>query len=132
VVQQDLPAATDVAEENADLTVIDLAEAAAVLALDATGVLPLFGKAGAIAGEDGGGVGPNFRDVPGQAIEQGAVLPGGRADEVLQDLATDAEEVSDGLAGLARQGGELALEDEAGVGALLLSLEEGEVALEKG
>jgi hypothetical protein len=62
----------------------------------------------------------------------GLVIPGPRADESLKGLEGDAGLVGDRLGGLEIQAGELALEDEGGVGALLGASEQGEVAWQEG
>ena len=102
-----------------------------MLAFDTAGVRALLGEVRAVADEHPIGFGPGLDDVLTQSVEQRAVLPGGDTDEVLQAFARDAEEVGDGFAGLARQGGQFALEDQLGVAALLLALEERQVTAEE-
>ena len=122
VIEQGVAVPADIAEEDADLAVVDLAEPAAPLPLDATGVLALLGEAGAVTDENALGIPPDLDDMLPQTVQHRPVLPGGGADEVLQVLAANVGEVGDGLAGLAGEVGEFALEDELSVEALLAAL----------
>ena len=91
----------------------------------------VLGEAGAVTCEDTLGITPDFAGMMAKTVEHNPILPGGDADEVLQILVANVQGMSDGLAGLAGEVGEFALEDELSVEALLAALEEGEVTLQE-
>ena len=101
VVQRGMAAPAGVEEEDADLAVIDLAQPAAPLPIDAAGFDPLLGETAGVDDEDGAAVAPLGADVAAEFGQQGVVIPGTVADEFLDGPAVDAGVVGDGLGGLA-------------------------------
>ena len=91
----------DVAEVDADLTVLDLAQAAAPLALDADGLLALLDEGGGVEDEDAVGLSQALADLAGEFGDEGLVVPGGLADELLEPLALAVVKVGDALGVLA-------------------------------
>ena len=110
---------------------LDLAQPAAILALDAAGVIALLGEGRTITEEDAVGVIPDLADMLAEFGQDALIVPGRYTDEVLEDLATHAHMVSNGLTGLAGQRGQFALEDVLRVGPLLAPLEQRPVPLQK-
>jgi len=131
-VQEGFAVPRGVGEEDADLAVIDFAQAATPLAVDATGVGPLLGKAGGVEDEDTLAVGQLRGDMAAEFVEQGTILPAAGTDEELQGAEFLAGLGGDGFGGLALQGGELALQHSEGMAALLAAVEEGQVTLSEG
>src|SRR5262249_3438860 len=117
-IDQGVLLAADVAEVEADLAVVDLAEPAAPLPLDADGFRPLLGEGGGVEDQDAVGLTPFGADLPHQFGEAGLVVPGGLDDELLQALAFAVVEVGDGLHVLALQVGNQALDVVLGVALL--------------
>jgi hypothetical protein len=91
----------DVAEGEADLAVLDLAQPAAPLPFDAAGGLALLGEATAVQDRHGVKIGERLGDVAAQLGQDGVVVPGPGPDEVLDRLAGAVGEVGDRLGGLA-------------------------------
>ena len=84
--RREMPLGADVVERDGDLAVGLLAQLAAVLMLDADGVLPLLGEAGIVDDEDplGAGEGPGHQRAI--AMEDPLFVPGALIDELLQGL----------------------------------------------
>lgn len=120
--------AVQLGQEDTDLAVIDLAQPAAPLPGHAAGRRALLGKPRPVQDEDPLVVAQFLGDVAPQFAPDGVVVPPAGADEQLQGPPFEAGLGGDGLGGLALEASELALEDDAGVLALLLAVEEGEVA----
>lgn len=120
-----------VGQEDAELAVVDLAQAAAPLAGHAAAVAPLLGEAGRVDDDYAVGLGQLRADVPAQLGHDGLVIPGPTADEVLEVLARDAGLPGDRLGALAFQAAEQATDEGRGVPALLLPVEPGQVALQE-
>src|SRR5215813_13228600 len=97
--------ATDVAHEDADLTVVDFAAVPAPLALDPDRVRAALREAAGIKGDDAIGFAQLLDDLSDQYRDQRAMIPGHRANEVLDDLSLDIDEGGDGLGILARHVG---------------------------
>ena len=97
VVEQGVTVAAGIAEKDTNLTVIDLAKPAAILAFDAAGMIPFLGEARAITEEDAVGVVPDLGYLLADLSEDELIVPGRDAKEVLKDFATHAKMVSDGL-----------------------------------
>ncbi len=127
-IEQGLAARAGVGQEDAHLTVVELAQTATPLAGDPAGLLPLLGEGGTV--QDEGRVGmPQFRaDVAAQLLPDGAVVPAAGADEELQGSALLARLGGDGFGGLALQAGELAAQQGEGMRALFVAGEAREVA----
>src|SRR5262249_49133918 len=120
-----------VGQEDAGLAVLLLTQSATPLALDAAGVLPLLGEGAGIDDQDGAGVGQGLADVAAHLSHNGVVVPLATADEVLHGLTRAAGLGGDGLAGLALQAAEAVFEDDGGQLALLVAVEQGQVALQE-
>jgi hypothetical protein len=131
VIEQGVTEPTSITEEDTDLTVIDLAKSATILTLDAAGVSAFLGEAGTIADENAVGVIPDFTDMQTKFAEDGGIAPGGDAEEVLKDFASDANLVSNWLCGFARQRREFPLEELLRVTALLGALEQWQIPLQE-
>ena len=96
-VDQGVVVAADVGEVDADLAVVDLAQAAAPLALDADRSSALLGEGRWVEDEDAVGTAQLLTHLPGQLREPGVVVPGRLADKLLQRLAFLVVEVGDGF-----------------------------------
>jgi len=127
-----MPVGADIVERDGDLAVGRLAQLAAVLVLDADGVLPLLGEAGIVDDEEplGAGQGPGHHRAI--AMEDLLIVPGTLIDELLQGLVgiADREEfgrewdpADHGLDALAIAVLEQAAEIDAAPGALRLVAE---------
>src|SRR5262249_6246908 len=112
--EQGLAVAADVGQEDAHLTVLDLAQAAAPLAGDAARRGPLLGETRAIDDENGVGVADLLLDVAPQLGQDVVVTPAAGADEQLEGPAVEGGGGGDGVGGLALEGGELAAEEDQG------------------
>jgi hypothetical protein len=97
----------DVAEEDADLAIVDLAEAAAPWPLDADGRLPFRGESRGIEDEHRVGAAQRRGDLAVQFVHRRHVVPRGGAEEVLQGLAVEVKALGDGLGILVLEAGEV-------------------------
>jgi hypothetical protein len=86
---------------------------------------------GGIQHEHAVGVAQCSADVATQFGQDGLIVPAAGTDEVLQGPSFVADIDGNGLGGLALQAGELALENDLRMLALLVAIEEGQVALDK-
>src|SRR3954452_5739008 len=76
----------DVVDADGDLTVGLLAQGAAILPLDADGMLALLGEAGVVEDEDPLGAGEGLGQVLSIAPGESLVVPGALVDELLEGL----------------------------------------------
>ena len=118
-IHQGVLAAGGVTEVDADLAVVDLAQAATPLPLHAHRRGPLLGKGGGVEDQHRVGLRQFGPHLPSQLGQQGTVVPVGLADELLQALALAVMQVGARLGILAGQVGEQALDIVAGIGTLL-------------
>ena len=109
----------DVAEEDADLAVLDLSEPAAPLALHAHRGGPLLGEGRGVEHEHGVGPADRAGEMAGQFRDQRVMIPVDLADEPLDDLAIEVVAVGDRLGVLALDVGEQPGEIGPGMGAAL-------------
>src|SRR5215813_1688067 len=115
--------ARDVSHEDAHLAVIDFASVAAPLAFHAHRMPAPLREAAGIKGDDAIGFSQLLDHLPNQHTNQRAMIPGGSADELLQDQALDIDQRCDVLSILAWQVGQQPLEVEVHVALAGLSLE---------
>ena len=92
---------TDVAHEDADLAVVDLAPVATPLALDPDRVRAAFGETARIEDDDAIGLAQAIGHLSDQHLDQRAMVPWRGADEFLDDLSFDIDERRDVLGVLA-------------------------------
>src|SRR5262245_46833828 len=85
----------DVPHEDADLAVVHLAPVATPLALDPHRMRPALGETTGIEGDDPSGFAQPLGHLSDSHSHQGTMIPGHRADEVLDDLALDLDEGAD-------------------------------------
>jgi hypothetical protein len=111
-VEQDMVVVRDVAHEDADLAVVNLAPVAAPLPLYSHRMRPALGEAAGIEGDDAIGLPQLIGRLSDQHCDQRAVVPRGRTDEVLQDLSLDIDQGGDRLGILTVHVGQQALEVE--------------------
>ena len=130
-IQRGMAAGGGIQQEDADLAVVLLAQAAAPLTLDAAGVAALLGKGAGIDNQDGGRVSQFLLGVASQLSQEGVVVPLACADEVLHGLARSASLESDGFAGLALQAAETPSNHDGGQLALFVAIEQRQVALQE-
>ena len=123
-IDQGVVAAADVGEVDADLAVVDLAQAAAPLPLHADRGGALLGEGRRVEDEDPVGATQLLAHLAGQFGEPGVVVPGGLADELLQRLAVLVVQVGDGLDVLVLQAGDQARDIVAGMLGLFAALEQ--------
>src|SRR5262249_24509929 len=130
-VDQGVPLTGAVAEVDADLAALEFAQPAAPLPLHADGLLALLGEGG--GGEDphAARLAEALPDLAGQLGDEGAVVPAGLSDELLQALALAVVKVGDGLSVLALEVGEQAADVVVGVGALLAAAQRADKGLEE-
>src|SRR4051812_21081661 len=76
----------DVVHRRGDLAVGLLPQGAAILPLDADGMLALLGKAGVVEDEDPFGTGEGLGQVLAIALGEPLVVPGTLVDELLESL----------------------------------------------
>ena len=81
-----MPLGADVVDRDGDLAVGLLAQLAAVLMLDADGVLALLGEAGIVDDEDPLGTGEGLSHHGAVAMEDPLFVPGALVDELLHGL----------------------------------------------
>src|SRR5260370_20100172 len=124
VVDQGLAPRRDIGEKDTDLAIIDFAETATPLAGDATGLLALLGEGRGVEHEHAVGVAQFGGDVAAQFGQDGVIGPAAGANEMLQGASFQPDIDGDGLGGLALQTGELALEEDLGMLALPVAIEE--------
>src|SRR5262249_31989123 len=122
-IDQGVLAAADVGQVDADLAVVDLAQAAAPLPLHPDRGTPLLGEGRRVEDQHAVGAAQLLADLASQLGEPGLVGPRGLADELLQRLAFLVVQVGDGLDVLVLQRGDQAGDVVAGVGCLLAPLE---------
>jgi hypothetical protein len=99
--------------------------------LHAHGLGSLLGEGRGIEDQHGIGLAQVDGDLACQFVQQGAVVPGRLADELLQCLAFLVVQVGDGLGVFIGQVGEQSLEVVMGVAALLVALQGGDEGLEE-
>jgi hypothetical protein len=105
----------DVPHEDADLAVVDLAPVATPPALHPDRMRAPLREAAGIKGDEAIGLPQRLDYLPHQHTPQGAMIPGGSADELLQDVALDINQRCDVLGILAWQVGQPPLEGEVHV-----------------
>jgi hypothetical protein len=115
--------ARDVPHEDADLAVVDLAPVATPLALHPDRMRAPLGEAAGIKGNDALGFPQPIDHLPHQHTNQRAMIPGGGADELLQNQALDVNQRCDVLGILAWQVGQQPLEIEVHVALAGLGLQ---------
>src|SRR3954451_1184680 len=120
-----------VGEEDADLTVLDLAQSSAPLARDPTTLGPLLGERAGIEDQDGVVLPQDPADMAPQLAQDRVVVPSAGADEELDVLVGDAGADGDRFGGLALQAADEAPNDQGGVLALFLAIEAGKVTTEE-
>jgi hypothetical protein len=76
----------DVVDRRGDLAIGLLPQGAAILPLDADGMLPLLGEAGVVEDEDPFGAGEGSSQVLAIAPDEHFVVPGALVDELLEGL----------------------------------------------
>src|SRR5262245_6680748 len=91
----------DVPHVDPDLAIVDLPPVAAPLALDTHRVRAPFGETAGIKSDDAIRLPQPLDHLSDQHLDQGPVIPGRRADEVLDDLALDIDQGRDRLSILA-------------------------------
>jgi hypothetical protein len=123
---------TGVSEEDADLAVIDFAEATTPLTGHAARLGAFLGEAGGVEDEGGLGVADLFANVAAEFGGDGRIVPLGGADEELEGTAGEAGVDGNGLSGFTLEGGEFAAKEDEGVVAVFTARKEREVALGKG
>src|SRR5262249_2274816 len=84
--RREMPLGADIVERDGDLAVGLLAQLAAVLMLDADGVLALLGEAGVVDDEDPLRAGERPAQDGAIAVEDRLFVPGALIDELLQGL----------------------------------------------
>jgi hypothetical protein len=104
--------ARDVPHEDADLAVVNLAPVATPLALHPDRMRAPLEEAARIKGDDAIGFPQLLDSLPHQHAHQRAMIPGGGADERLQDQALNIDQRRDVLGMLAGQVGPQPLEVE--------------------
>ncbi|HSX78836.1 MAG TPA: hypothetical protein VLQ80_09725, partial [Candidatus Saccharimonadia bacterium] len=114
---------TDVAHEYTDLAVVDLAPVAAPWPFHPYRMRAPLGKAPGIKGDDALGFPHLIGYLPNQHAHQRAMIPGGGANELLQDQALDIDQRRDVLGIFAGQVGQQPLEVEMHVALAGLGLE---------
>ena len=130
-VQRGVAGGAGVGQEDTHLAVVDLAQAAAPLAVDAAGFSPLLGEAAGVDDHDAVGLGQLLADMPPQLGHHGLVVPLAGADEELDRLAGYSGLESDRFARFALQAAEQAADNGAGVVAVLATIEPGQITLEE-
>ncbi len=96
-VQRGMPLGRDIGQEDADLAIVFLAQPPAPLAGDPATVGALFGEAGGVEHQNAVGFGQFLGHVPTQFSEDRLIVPGSRADEILEVFAWDADLCGDRL-----------------------------------
>src|SRR5262249_53566321 len=133
-VEQAVEVAGGVAEVDGDDAVVHLAGGAAVLALDAGGLVPLLGAAAVVEDTDAVVAGVVAGDELLQPVAQPAVVPAVGAEELLQGADGDALVQGDGLGRLAgqvrQQAADISRQVRAGGAAREAVVEVGEEAVE--
>jgi len=109
-VEQGMVAARNISHEDAHLAIVDLPPVATPLALDPDRVRATFGEAARIERDDAIGFAQPSGHLADSHGHQGPMIPGHRADEVLDDLALDLDERRDVLGMLPGQVGQQSLE----------------------
>src|SRR5262249_14238502 len=111
-IEQYMVVARDIPHVDPDLAVVDFASVTTPLALDAYRVGASLRKATGIKGDHPIGLTPPLDHLFDQHGDQRPVVPGGGADEVLDDPALDSDQRRDVLSILAWQVGQQPLEVE--------------------
>ena len=107
--------ARDVPHEDANLAVVDLAPVATPLALHSHRMCAALGEAAGIKSDDAIGFPQPLDHLPNQHAHQRAMIPGGGADELLQDEALDIDQGRNHLGVLAWQVGQQSLKVEVDI-----------------
>src|SRR5262249_13241823 len=84
--RREMPLGADIMDRDGDLAVGLLAQLAAILVLDADGVLPLLRAAGIVDEEDPSGTGESLSHHAPVAMEDLLFVPGALVDELLEGL----------------------------------------------
>ena len=105
-IDQGMLAGRGIGHIDADLAVVDLAEPTEPLPLYADRGVPLLGEAGGVEDDHPVGGAQLAADLLGQLLDQGPVVPGGGADEVLQAVPVLVVAVGDRLGVLVAQVGD--------------------------
>jgi hypothetical protein len=100
-VEQGMVVVRDVAHADTDLAVVDLPPVATPLALHPHGVRAALGETAGIEGNDAIGLAQSSGHLANQHLDQRAMIPWRRTDEVLHDLSLDIDQGSDFLGILA-------------------------------
>jgi hypothetical protein len=122
-VKQGMVVARDVPHEDAYLAVVDFPSVATPLALHPDRMRAPLGKAAGIESNNAIGFTELIDHLPNQYVNQRAMIPGGRADELLQDQALDIDQRRDVLGILAWHMGQQPLEVEVHVALAGLGLQ---------
>src|SRR5262249_32527998 len=130
-IDQGVLAAADVGEVDADLAVVDLAEAATPLPLHADGGVALLGEGRGVEDEDAVGAAQLLAYLRGQFGQPGMVVPGGLSDEPLEGVAFVIVEVGDRLDVLVLQAGEQSGDIGTGMRGLFAALEQFDEGIEE-
>jgi hypothetical protein len=115
--------ARDVAPEDADRTLVNLASVATPLAFDAHRMRAPFGDTARIEGDDASGLAQAIGPLSHPHLDQRAMIPRGRPDECLDDLALDINQRRNVLGILPGQVGQQSLEVEVHVALAGLGLQ---------
>src|SRR5262249_51260965 len=118
-IDQGVALMADVAEVDADLAIVDLAEPAAPLTLHADGLVALLDEGGGVEDQHAVGRAETLADLACKFADEGLVVPGGLAEELLESLAFAVVQVGDALGVLARKVGEQSADVVMSVGAML-------------
>src|SRR5262249_39545283 len=105
-----------------DLAVVDLAQPATPLPLDANRSGPFLGEGGRIEDQDAFRAAQLLANLTNQFGDHGAVVPGGLADELLEGFARLVVQVGNGLDVLVLEVGDQAGDVVSGMGVLFAAL----------
>lgn len=112
-----------VCQEDTDLAVVDLAQSAAPLAVDPTGLRPFLGERAGVDHHNAVGFTQRLAYMIAQLFHHSFVIPLARSDEGLDRLAVQSRLDRDRFAGLALQAAETATDDDGGIRAMLGPIE---------
>ena len=130
-VEEGVPLGRGVGQEDAELTVLLLAQPAAPLAGHPATVGALFGEGAGVEHEHAVRSRQLLTDVPPQFGHDLLVVPNAAADEEFEVLAWDAGLGGDRLDGLPREPAEEPANEGAGVPALFFAVEQRQIALQE-
>src|SRR5262245_17985030 len=130
-IHEGLALAADITEEDADLTILDLAEPAAPLPLYATRVVPRLRERTGIEHEHGVGIRQFLSNVLAKFGHHALVVPRAGADKMLHRLALQSSLIGDRLGRLTIQAAEFAMQDDASQLVLFHTIEPRQIAAQE-